>query len=249
MPRITRHERSVRALFALDDRLRTSGRDEVLAVPAGGWIRTVREARGISQDQLGRAIGITRSSVNKLEEREVDGGATLHALVRAAKALGCTLEYRLVPPSGDFARFLGAGPPAVGVAWAPAQPSLPAAPAGTAVVGIPLTAVATGSLAPPAAATPTMPTVPTAPSGTGAPSASTASSQQPPRSLHDAYVHAWKVAVEGPLSNTEMVLAASRAAAPDESVDDPSLRESPSNRTPKPRGAAPDTGQLDVFGE
>lgn len=51
----------------------------------------------MTQAQLGRRIGITRQAVALLEESEVDGGTSLGRLQRAADALGCDLQYVLVP--------------------------------------------------------------------------------------------------------------------------------------------------------
>lgn len=65
--------------------------------PPKGWVRAVREAVGMTQAQLGRRIGITRQAVALLEESEVDGGTSLGRLQRAADALGCDLQYVLVP--------------------------------------------------------------------------------------------------------------------------------------------------------
>ena len=70
--------------------------------PARGWISAVRHAIGMSSLQLAERLGITRSSLHKLEEREVDGGATLDILQRAANALDCDLVYALVPRAGSL---------------------------------------------------------------------------------------------------------------------------------------------------
>ena len=77
-------------------------------VPNGGWIASVRDALGMSGDQLGARLGITRSSVRALELRERDGGATLEALRAAAAVLGCDVVYALIPKAGSFAATLRA---------------------------------------------------------------------------------------------------------------------------------------------
>jgi predicted DNA-binding mobile mystery protein A len=56
----------------------------------------------MSRAQLAQRLGITRSSVLKLEQREAQGGATLGALRSAADAMGCDLVYALVPRSGSL---------------------------------------------------------------------------------------------------------------------------------------------------
>ncbi len=76
--------------------------------PANGWISAIRHAIGMSSVQLAERLGITRSSLHKLEEREVDGGATLEILQRAADAMDCDLVYALVPRSGSLTRSVEA---------------------------------------------------------------------------------------------------------------------------------------------
>ena len=47
--------------------------------------------------QLGQRMGISKQSVAELEERERTGSVTLEILDRAAKAMGATLVYAIVP--------------------------------------------------------------------------------------------------------------------------------------------------------
>jgi predicted DNA-binding mobile mystery protein A len=65
--------------------------------PRKGWICAIREALGMSQDQLARRMGITRQAVAQTEASELDYSATLGRLERAAQELGCDLRYVLVP--------------------------------------------------------------------------------------------------------------------------------------------------------
>jgi len=70
---------------------------EAAARPAGGWIRAVREALGMSAGQLGRRVGTTRQAVLSLERSELDDGIRLSSLRRAAEAMDCHLVYAFVP--------------------------------------------------------------------------------------------------------------------------------------------------------
>lgn len=65
--------------------------------PVRGWVHAIRTALGMTQAQLGRRIGVTRQSVASLEANEVGWTASLGSLQRAADALGCDLQYTLVP--------------------------------------------------------------------------------------------------------------------------------------------------------
>lgn len=65
--------------------------------PAGGWLRALRKALGMTAAQLAARLAITQSSVAALEKREADESITLERLRRAADALGCDLVYALMP--------------------------------------------------------------------------------------------------------------------------------------------------------
>lgn len=69
----------------------------VTAVPRGGWVRTIREALGMSAAELGNRMGVGQSSVSFLERSESAGRIQLDTLTRAADALNCDMVYALVP--------------------------------------------------------------------------------------------------------------------------------------------------------
>lgn len=66
-------------------------------VPKKGWIRTIREALGISSQVLANRLGCTRANVSTIEQRERKGTITLETMERVAQALNCKLVYCLVP--------------------------------------------------------------------------------------------------------------------------------------------------------
>ena len=68
-----------------------------LAIPRGGWIRAVRTSLGMTLEQLGRRLGVGRSSVLRMEQTERSGRIQLDSLRRVAEALGCELHYVFVP--------------------------------------------------------------------------------------------------------------------------------------------------------
>lgn len=65
--------------------------------PRSGWVAAIRQALGMTQTQLAKRIGIARQSLDQLEENETKDTATVAGLQRAADALGCDLQYVLVP--------------------------------------------------------------------------------------------------------------------------------------------------------
>ena len=67
------------------------------ARPGIGWIASIRQALGMSKTQLAKRIGVTPPSVFELESNEVREAITLNSLHKAADALGCDLQYVLLP--------------------------------------------------------------------------------------------------------------------------------------------------------
>lgn len=65
--------------------------------PISGWISALRKSLGMGTTQLAKRMGITRPSLNQLETNEVSDKITLASLRNAADALGCDLQYALVP--------------------------------------------------------------------------------------------------------------------------------------------------------
>ncbi|RED96678.1 mobile mystery protein A [Marinoscillum furvescens] len=70
--------------------------------PPTGWIKAVRTALGISLQQLGNKLAISKQSASEIEQREKDGSITLKSLREAANALEMTLVYGFVPKDGSL---------------------------------------------------------------------------------------------------------------------------------------------------
>jgi predicted DNA-binding mobile mystery protein A len=86
-----------RSRYILDRRLRGFGGTVQFAPPVRGWIKAVREALGMTTEQLARRLGVKQPSVVGLEQSEAKGTIELATLRRAAEALDCTLVYALIP--------------------------------------------------------------------------------------------------------------------------------------------------------
>ena len=65
--------------------------------PPHGWVRAIRDALGMSSPELARRMGVTQSSVAKIERSEANASVKLESLQRVADALDCDLVYFLVP--------------------------------------------------------------------------------------------------------------------------------------------------------
>ncbi len=70
--------------------------------PPTGWIRAVRTALGMSLQQLGNKISITKQSLQDIERREKDGSITIKTMREAANALDMELVYGFVPKDGSL---------------------------------------------------------------------------------------------------------------------------------------------------
>jgi predicted DNA-binding mobile mystery protein A len=73
--------------------------------PSGGWIAAIREALGLTLEQVGQLVRVPRQNVQKFERAEADDRITLATLRRLAEAMGCNLVYAFVPKSGTFAEL------------------------------------------------------------------------------------------------------------------------------------------------
>lgn len=70
--------------------------------PPSGWIRAIRSALGMSLQQLGNRLSMTRQSAQEIEKREQSGAITLKSLREAAQALDMQLVYGFVPRDGSL---------------------------------------------------------------------------------------------------------------------------------------------------
>jgi predicted DNA-binding mobile mystery protein A len=81
----------------LDKRLQSWPIAEDSPRPPRGWVKAIREALGMTAQQLGARLGVSQVRVLALEKGEASGSVTLASLERAAGALDCRLVYALVP--------------------------------------------------------------------------------------------------------------------------------------------------------
>jgi predicted DNA-binding mobile mystery protein A len=73
-----------------------------VAIPPTGWIKAIRTALGMSMQQLGRKLSITKQSIQDIEKREKEGAITIKALSELGKALDMRLVYGFVPNDGSL---------------------------------------------------------------------------------------------------------------------------------------------------
>ncbi len=85
-----------RARAALERDLRRY-RETPTPLPRSGWIRAIRDALGMSTSELAQRVGLTKGRISQIERAEQERSLTLDTLDRVADALGCRVEYVLVP--------------------------------------------------------------------------------------------------------------------------------------------------------
>ena len=61
------------------------------------WIRSMRKKQGLKGFQLADRMQVSAARISVLEKDEMRGAVTLKMMERAAKAMGCKFEYRIVP--------------------------------------------------------------------------------------------------------------------------------------------------------
>jgi predicted DNA-binding mobile mystery protein A len=72
------------------------------ANPPTGWIRAIRTSLGMSMQQLGKRLSVTKQGVLDMEKREKDGSITIKSLKEIAFALDMQLVYGFVPNEGSL---------------------------------------------------------------------------------------------------------------------------------------------------
>ena len=72
------------------------------ARPQRGWMRAIREALGLSLEEVGARLKKTRQRILEFEKAEAEDRITLQSLRRVAAALDCDLVYALVPKTGSI---------------------------------------------------------------------------------------------------------------------------------------------------
>lgn len=66
-------------------------------IPQSGWIKTIREALGLSARQLGKRSGLDQSRISRLENAEKTGNLKIASLHKIANGLDMQFVYGFVP--------------------------------------------------------------------------------------------------------------------------------------------------------
>lgn len=67
------------------------------AVPAKGWIRAIRDALGMTGEQLAARLKVNKQRISRIEQDERLGRVTVKTLKNVAEGLSCEFVYGFVP--------------------------------------------------------------------------------------------------------------------------------------------------------
>lgn len=84
-------------LRQMDDTLARWRQANLPLRPKGGWGSNIREALSMPVTALAKRLKMSSAGVYKLEKSEANDTITLASLRKLADALGCELQYALVP--------------------------------------------------------------------------------------------------------------------------------------------------------
>lgn len=65
--------------------------------PKEGWVKEVRQALGMTMQDLGERLGVIKQRIDRIEKDEAAGKVTLKTLQETAEALNCEMVYFFVP--------------------------------------------------------------------------------------------------------------------------------------------------------
>lgn len=70
--------------------------------PLEGWVKAIRTALGMSLQQLGNRLNMSKQGVLDIEKREKEGAITIKALRDVANAMDMEFVYGFVPKAGSL---------------------------------------------------------------------------------------------------------------------------------------------------
>jgi predicted DNA-binding mobile mystery protein A len=89
-------------LQQLNNKMRGLAALRKVAMPPTGWIKAIRTALGMSMQQLGNKLNVSRQAVMDIEKREKDGSISIRSLREIAGAMDMQLVYAFVPNDGSL---------------------------------------------------------------------------------------------------------------------------------------------------
>ena len=85
--------------------LQLAGMKHVI-IPPIGWIKAIRNGIGMSMEQLGKKLSITKQGVMDIEKREKEGAITIKSMQEIAKAIDMQFVYGFVPDADSLDQMI-----------------------------------------------------------------------------------------------------------------------------------------------
>jgi predicted DNA-binding mobile mystery protein A len=77
-----------------------------LIMPPIGWIKAIRNGIGMSMEQLGKKLSITKQAVMDIEKREKEGAIPIKSMQEIAKVIDMKFVYGFVPNAGSLEQMI-----------------------------------------------------------------------------------------------------------------------------------------------
>ena len=90
----------------LNDKLKVFKVAQSIQTPSRGWIKAIRTTLGMSLEQIGKKLGVSKQNIQSLEKREKEGSITLNSLKEAARAMDMEVVYALVPKDESLDKLI-----------------------------------------------------------------------------------------------------------------------------------------------
>lgn len=89
-------------LQQLNDKMKVLSVMRKVSAPSTGWVKAIRMSLGMSLQQLGNKLGVSKQNVQNMEKREQEGAVSIKALKEVAQAMDMQFVYGFVPKDGSL---------------------------------------------------------------------------------------------------------------------------------------------------
>ena len=89
-------------LQQLNDKMKVLSVMRKMPPPSTGWVKAIRMSLGMSLQQLGNKLGVSKQNVQSMEKREQEGTVSIKALKEVAQAMDMEFVYGFVPKEGTL---------------------------------------------------------------------------------------------------------------------------------------------------
>lgn len=77
-----------------------------VVAPQMGWVKTIRKGVGMTMEQLGKRLSVSKQAIQDMENREIKGSVTLKSMTEIANALNMKFVYGFVPNDANLEKMI-----------------------------------------------------------------------------------------------------------------------------------------------